>query len=129
MEENYREELDNIEEIVQDYIDGVIEFNFEKAEKSWHAEGVKIYYDNTNDSLEKLTMVQSRPEGKPPRKISQRAEIKEISRVGKAATVLIQWYQEKEDKETIFTDFLSLLKMNNQWKIVAKITDIQKLKN
>ena len=45
MEENYREELDNIEEIVQDYIDGVIEFNFEKAEKSWHAEGVKIFID------------------------------------------------------------------------------------
>ncbi len=129
MEENYRKELDNIEEIVQDYIDGVIEFNFEKAEKSWHPEGVKIHFDKTNGSLEKLTLVQSRPKEKPQGKISQQAEIKEINRVGKAATVLLQWYQEKEDKKTIFTDFLSLLRMNNQWKIVAKITDVKKLKN
>lgn len=127
MEENYQEEINKIEETVQNYVDGVINFNFEQAESSWHSKGVKIHYNESKDSLDMVTMLQSRPDGKPPGEISQRAEIKEINRVGQAATVLLQWYQERNGSKAVITDFISLLLIKKQWMIVAKVYDVKKL--
>ena len=127
MEEDYQKELNNIEQTVQKYVDAVIEFNFELAEDSWHPDGVKIFYDEEDESLNLLTILQTRPDSKPKGKISQSAEIKEINRVGKAATVLLQWLMERDNSKFIFTDFISLLKIKEQWKIVAKVYDVNKL--
>ena len=128
MEEDYQQDLIKIEKTVQDYVDGVIGFNFKQAEGSWHPKGVKIIHNKSTNELNLITLVQSRPEGDPPEGLIQQAEIKEINRVGQAATVILQWYQQKNQSETIFTDFISLLKIQDQWKIVAKVSDVKKIK-
>ncbi len=127
MEENYQEELNKIKKTVQNYVDAVKEFNFEQAEKSWHPKGVKIFYNESKDNLDMITLLQSKPYGKPLGEISQEADIKEINRVGQAATVLLQWNQERNRSKTVITDFILLLHIKNQWKIVAKVYDVKKL--
>ncbi|MHA1198018.1 MAG: nuclear transport factor 2 family protein [Candidatus Heimdallarchaeaceae archaeon] len=129
MEGKQTKEKERIEDAILVYVEGVQEFNFDKAESSWHSKGVKIFYNESKASLDMVTMLQSRPDGKPVGEISQRAEIKEINRVGQAATVLLQWFLEKNGSKAVITDFISLLQINNQWKIVAKVFDIKKLED
>jgi len=127
MEETYQEENEDIERTVQKYIDGVVQFNIDLAEEAWHPEGVKISYNELENKLEFITIIQSRPKEKPSGIISYHTEIKEINRVGQAASVELQWIQKRNGSKMIYTDFISLLKIKNQWKIVSKVYDVKKM--
>ncbi|MCE7739885.1 MAG: nuclear transport factor 2 family protein [Candidatus Heimdallarchaeota archaeon] len=125
MEVNEREEAERIKLTIQSYVEGVAEFNFEKAENSWHTRGVKIYYDSDSDSLKTITMLQSRPSSKPSIAIKQTAEIESLDIFGQAACVKLKWSVEREEKKRICVDYVSLIKIKKDWKIVSKISDVK----
>jgi hypothetical protein len=122
MEEKERNEKTRIKETILNYVEGVQEFNFEKAESSWHSQGLKISYDSETESLSTITMVQSKPSSKPPKDLIQTAEILNIDVFDNAASVKMKWFQKRGDRSRIFIDYVSLIKIQNDWKIVAKIS-------
>ena len=122
MEETERKEQARIEETILNYVKGVQEFSFEKAEGSWHPQGLKIFYDSEKESLKTITMLQSRPSSKPPKNLVQTAEILHIDVFDTAASVKLKWLQKRGEESRIFVDFISLIKIETEWKIVSKIS-------
>ncbi len=125
MEVNETEEAERIKLTIQSYVEGVAEFNFEKAENSWHPQGLKIYYDSDSDSLKTITMLQSRPSSKPSVALKQAAKIEGLDIFGLAACVKLKWLVEREEKKRICVDYISLIKIKKDWKIVSKISDVK----
>ncbi len=127
MEESKRESIEKIRTAIHNYVEGVINFDFVKAKETWHSHSVKQYYNSFQDKLEKITMIQSRPDGKQKGEIKQTAEIKEVDATGDAAIVKLEWDQERDDTRIKFIDYISLLKIKIEWKIVAKIFNVEKI--
>lgn len=125
MEVNEREEAERIKLTIYSYVEGVAEFNFEKAENSWHPQGLKINYDSDSDTLKKITMLRSRPSSKPSKAIKQNAEIESLDISGNAACVKLKWSMEREEIKRICVDYISLIKIKKNWKIVSKISDVK----
>jgi len=125
MEVNETKEAERIKLTIQSYMEGVAKFNFEKAENSWHPQGLKIYYDSKSDSLKTITMLQSRPLDKPSTAIKQTAEIESLDIFGHAACVKLKWSMEREGIKKICVDYVSLIKIKKNWKIVSKISDVK----
>ena len=131
---NYSEsiEAESIRSSIQEYIDGVVERNFPKAESPWHPEGLKIYLDSENN-LKKITMIQSKPKDISIKEASQLSLVEQsgcienIEQSGNAAIVKVKWLEKRGQKKREYTDYISLLKIKNDWKIVAKIFSIQDL--
>ena len=121
------EELDRVKDTVQAYIDGVVEFDFQKGESAWHPEGLKILYDSENQKLNGYTISQTRPnlsndEIKSMKKrISQSGTIVSAEHTGDVATVKLVWNYKKDGVGQEITDYILLLKINDAWKIVAKV--------
>ncbi len=132
MNHSESKEIDKIKKEIQEYIDGVVERNFLKAEKPWHPEGVKIYVDSENN-LNKITLIQSRPKNTATKEPSQQSLVEQsgcivnIEQTGNAAIAKIKWLERREQKKREYTDYISLLKIENEWKIVAKIFNIKDL--
>lgn len=120
-------ELERVKETVRDYVDGVVEFNFPKGESAWHPEGLKISYDSDNQRLTGLTISQTRPslnEGEievMKKRISQKGTIVSAERTGDAASVKLVWNYNRDGVEGEITDYILLLKVEGNWKIVAKV--------
>ncbi len=125
MEDNKREEAEKIKLTIQSYVEGVTEFDFEKAENSWHPQGLKIHYDSGSDSLITITLLQSRPSSKPSIAIKQTAEIESLDIFGHAACVKLKWLVEGEKRKRTCVDYVSLIKIKKDWKIVSKIFDVK----
>ncbi|MHA1217590.1 MAG: nuclear transport factor 2 family protein [Candidatus Heimdallarchaeaceae archaeon] len=125
MDVNKEEEKKRINYTIRMYVEGVSGFDFEKAENSWHPQGLKLFYDSDSDTLETITMLQSRPSAQPLVRIQQTAEIESIDVFGEAACVKLKWLVEGTEKKRISIDYISLLKIKNEWKIVSKIYDVK----
>jgi hypothetical protein len=55
------------------------------------------------------------------KRISQSGTIVSAEYTGDAATVKLVWNYRKEGVEKEITDYILLLKINDNWKIVAKV--------
>ncbi len=121
--------MDNVKEIkevIETYVEGVKEFNFSKAESSWYKDGIKISYNPEDDKLEMLKMLDSRPPDKIKElEIHQEANIELIDVTNTAAIVILHWEQIIQGNKKSYVDYLSLLKDKDKWRIAAKISDIK----
>lgn len=132
MNHDKENEKEAIKISIQEYIDGVIERNFSKAEKPWHPEGVKIFVDSDN-KLNKLTMIQSKPKDSELRdksirlSLEQSGSVENIEYTGNAAIVKVKWFEKRDNKKREYTDYISLLKIKKEWKIVSKISYVENL--
>lgn len=125
MEGKENKEKERIEATILNYVEGVQEFNFNKAESSWHPQGLKIFYDSDSESLKTTTMLQSRPSSKPTIKITQSAKIESIDYYDNAASVKLKWHEKRGDTSRIYVDYISLIKIKEEWKIVSKVYGIK----
>ncbi len=124
MEAVESKEKEKIEDAILKYVEGVREFDFDKAESSWHPQGLKISYDSDSESLRTITMLESRPSSKPTIKLTQKAEIKSIDFYDNASCVKLKWQEKRGDVSRIYVDYISLIKIKTDWKIVSKIYGI-----
>jgi len=111
-----------------EYVAGVAEFNFPQSMNPWHPDGLKISYVPEQDKLVRETILESKPdltdeELEEARKvIHQRGIIESVDWTGNAASVKLLWVSERKGKYQEYTDYILLLKILNEWKIVSKIS-------
>ena len=60
-------------------------------------------------------------------KISQEGRITSVDQTGNAAYVKLVWLMEREDSQHEFTDYILLLKIKDEWKIVSKVSHVRDL--
>ena len=126
-------ETDEIERIVMEYVSGVVDFDFQRAENEWHKEGLKITFDKERTELVTETIIETRPDMSPDQielmksKICQKGNIESVDRTGKAANVKLVWLSERDGNLHEYTDYILLLNLENKWKIVAKVSDVRKV--
>ncbi|MGY5878725.1 MAG: nuclear transport factor 2 family protein [Candidatus Thorarchaeota archaeon] len=120
-------EIERVKEAVRAYVDGVVEFNFSKGENAWHPKGLKISYDSESQQLKQYTISETRPDLTADeievmkQRISQKGTILSAEYSGDAASVKLVWNFKKDEVEKEITDYILLLRIDGDWKIVAKV--------
>jgi len=120
-------EIERVKNTVQTYVDGVVEFDFSKGESAWHPDGLKIVYDSDTQKLTGLTITQTKPNLTQDeievmkKRISQKGRIVSAELTGCAASVKLVWNYMRDGIENEITDYILLLKIEGDWKIVAKV--------
>ena len=120
-------EIERVKEAIQTYVDGVIDFDFSRGESTWHPDGLKISYDSEKRKLIGLTISQTRPDLSEDeielmkKRISQKGRIVSAEFTGDAASVKLVWNFNRDGVEAEITDYILLLKIEGDWKIVAKV--------
>lgn len=129
MHEREIDEIEIINESVMEYVQGVIDFDFQRAENAWHQDGLKIAFDSECNELVRESIAETRPDLSPEQieliksKISQKGTIESVDRTGNAATVKLVWLSECDGNTNEYTDYILLLNIENEWKIVAKVSE------
>jgi hypothetical protein len=129
--ESESHEIEQIKESVMEYVEGVVEFDFQKGMNPWHPEGLKISYDSVKKELVRETILQTKPNLteaeiiQAKTRISQKSNIVSIDRTGNAAAVKLIWTSDQEGVFREYTDYILLLKINDEWKIVSKVFHIR----
>ena len=119
---------EQIRHTIMTYVNGVINFDFNQGESAWHPDGVKISSDNGDDGLILKTILDTRPDiqaediERIKSSISQKGWIESVDYSGIAAAVRLEWISSRQNVEQRFTDFILLLKIHDEWKIVAKVS-------
>ena len=133
MATNETDETKRIEATVMEYVSGVFDFDFQRAEQAWHKDGLKITFDTERKELVTKTIIETRPDLSPDQielirsKILQRSNIESVDRTGNAANVKLVWSSERDGTIHEYTDYILLLNLVDEWKIVAKVSDIRKV--
>jgi hypothetical protein len=118
----------NIKAIVMEYVEGVAEFDFPKSMDPWHPDGLKFSYDSNEGKLVRETILESRPDlsdeqiGQTRKVIHQQGTIESVDCTGTIASVKLLWVSERQGTHHEFTDYILLLKIQNEWKIVSKVS-------
>lgn len=129
MENGADNEIERVKQTVRNYVDGVVDFDFQKGESAWDLDGLKISYDPQRKKLQNVTILETRPnlsaeEIESARKnVSQNGTIQAVDRTGDAASVKLLWHYERGGEAREITDYILLLRINGEWKIVAKVFD------
>ncbi len=120
------DEIEGVKDAIQAYVDGVVEFDFPKGESTWHPEGLKISFNQEKQKLTRYTISQTRPNLTQDEidvmktKVSQRGTIVSVDRTGNAAFVKLVWQYERDGEKRDITDYILLLRISDEWKIVSK---------
>ncbi|MFW9848253.1 MAG: nuclear transport factor 2 family protein [Candidatus Thorarchaeota archaeon] len=126
-------ELERIKASVMEYVEGVVEFDFEKGMHPWHSDGLKISYDHEKKELVRKTILQTKPDLTPEEiervktKLSESGTIISVDRTGNAAFVKLVWLSKTSAYFRETTDYILLLKIEDEWKIVSKVFHINDL--
>ena len=121
------DDVNMVKEAVSTYVEGVVDFHFEKGESPWHRDGVKISYNDEEKKLHKRSILETRPDldaaqiEQIRKEISQKGTIVSVDVTGVAASVKLVWDYERGDEKREITDYILLLKIENEWKIVGKV--------
>ncbi|MHA1959531.1 MAG: nuclear transport factor 2 family protein [Candidatus Thorarchaeota archaeon] len=127
MSESESHEIKLIKKSVEDYVEGVVEFDFQKGMNPWHPDGLKISYDSVRKELVRETILQTKPNltkeeiEQAKAKISQKGTIASVDRTGDVAAVKLIWLSEQTDVIREYTDYILLLRIEGEWKIVSKV--------
>jgi hypothetical protein len=130
MTETETHEIDLIKKTVLEYVEGVVEFDFKKGMNPWHRDGLKISYDSVKRELVRETILQtklnlSKEEIEQAKEmISQKGNIVSVDRTGNVAAVKLIWLSEQADAVRENTDYILLLRIEGEWKIVSKVFHI-----
>lgn len=130
---NEIDEIERIKATVMEYVQGVVDFDFQRAESAWHQDGLKITFDKERNELVRETIVETRPDISQDQinliksKISQKGNIGSVDRTGNAANVKLVWLSERDGIVHEYTDYILLLRIGSEWQIVAKIFDIRRI--
>ena len=122
-------EIERVKQTVRNYVEGVAGFDFQKGEDAWDPGGLKISYDAQREKLHAVTIVETRPNLSPQeiesarKMVSQNGTIQAVDRTGNAASVKLLWHYERGGEAREITDYILLLRINDEWKIVAKVFD------
>ena len=131
LSESESREIELIKGSVMEYVEGVVEFDFQKGMKPWHPDGLKISYDSVKKELVRETILQTKPDltkeeiEQVKTRISQRGNIVSVDRTGDVASVKLIWLSEQEGVLREYTDYILLLKIEDEWKIVSKVFHIR----
>ncbi len=131
MSESESHEIELIKGSVMEYVEGVVEFDFQKGMNPWHPDGLKISYDSVKKELVRETILQTKPDltkeeiEQVKTRISQRGNIVSVDRTGNVAAVKLIWLSEQEGVLREYTDYILLLKIEDEWKIVSKVFHIR----
>ncbi len=110
-----------IEKTVFNYINGDTNKDFETLQKAFHKNATMKYVSSKNGYQEYNALeVFKNDKGRAPEK-NRKNRIEYISVAGKAANVKI----EINYPDRTVVDFVNLLKINNEWKIVSKIFSVK----
>ena len=124
-----KDDIEKVEDTVRTYVEGVVNFEFEKGESAWHPDGLKIGIDTENHSLTRSTISETRPDLSPDQiedmkqRVSQKGTIVASKVSGHIAHVELLWHYKRDREEIEITDFILLQKIMGDWKIVAKVHD------
>jgi len=126
-------ELERIKASVMEYVEGVVEWDLEKGLHPWHPDGLKISYDSEKRELVRKTILQTKPDLTPEEieqvktKHSESGTILSVDTTGNTAFVKLVWLSKTATtlRETI--DYILLLKIEDEWKIVSKVFHINDL--
>ncbi len=128
-----QDEIDKIHACIMEYVQGVVEFDFEKGMKPWHSDGLKISYDSKNGELVRETILQSRPNltqneiEQAKSTITQKGTIESIDSTGSAAGAKLVWTSKTATTFRKYTDYILLLKIEGEWLIVSKVFHIEEV--
>ncbi len=129
------DEIERIKASIMEYVDGVVEFDFQRGMNPWHPDGLKISYDSKKKVLVRETILQTKPDLTKEEieqikvEISQKGNIVSVDQTGNAAAVKLVWLSKQVDITREFTDYILLLKIDGEWKIVSKVAHIRELKH
>jgi len=127
MEGEADNEIARVKQTVRNYVDGVVGLEFQKGEDAWDPEGLKISYDAQRKKLHTVTILETRPNLSPEeiesarKMVSQRGTIQTVDRTGDAASVKLLWHYARGGETREITDYILLLRISDEWKIVAKV--------
>ncbi|MFW9968230.1 MAG: nuclear transport factor 2 family protein [Candidatus Thorarchaeota archaeon] len=121
-----QKEVDKIKETIHNYVSGVVEFDFDRGESAWHPDGLKISLDS-GGRLVTRNILDTRPNLTPDEirqmrnRVFQNATIQAIDVTGIAASVKLVWQFEMDGDKKRITDYVLLLRGEEDWRIVGKI--------
>ncbi len=113
---NAQTEIENIQNTLQDYIEGTAHGEPERLKKAFHKD-FKLYHV-ANDSLQVWSGKNYINNVKAGKKNNRIGKIISIDYDNDASIAKIE--VDMPDKKRIYTDYLLLLKYNNEWKIIHK---------
>ena len=124
MSDKKQEDYKKIKKTAELFCEGIIECNHDKIFKIFHPEAKSIVVNQKTNEL----ITQTREHWKEANEnnqcdpnIDSEYEIKQIEFYGTVGFVHVKIIDKMGDKIVIYTDFLSLLKINENWIIMNKI--------
>ncbi len=126
-------EIELVKGAIMEYVEGVVTFDFEKGMHPWHPDGLKISYNPEEGRLVRETILQSKPNltqaeiDQVKTRISQQGTLKSIDITGNAAAVKLVWVSNTDTIIREYTDYILLLKIEDEWKIVSKVFHIDEI--
>ncbi|MFA8435119.1 MAG: nuclear transport factor 2 family protein [Marinifilaceae bacterium] len=108
--------------IVEAYVDGIFNIGDSEAiKKGWHSHCDIVIYNRRADSIKKLPIqywVDYFNDKPGPLRKETRYEFTDIHISGNAAVAIVEIYRHERH---IYTDFMSLYKFKEGWKVATKI--------
>ena len=125
-----KNEILQIQETLESYIEGVIHGKYSKIVIAWHMNGNRMFVDSESNTIlfENSPAHHEYENYKPRPGVQQSAFIEAIDITGTAASVRLKWTLETPSGTIICTDYLLLLKAQEVWKIVTKVSHKELLK-
>ena len=118
---NTIEEYNNILKVAEGYVEGLKSGNVEVLKKTFHQDGIMVGYMPDGNLIKKLQFLFdfTNEHGEAP---NVKSHISILHKTETAAIALV----ELEDLQggVGSTDYLSLLKVDGQWKVISKIFNL-----
>ena len=117
-------DIEKIEEVARIFCEGITECKYEKIFKVFHPEAKSIVINQKTNELITLTREhweETHETGQCDPDINSSFKIEEIIAYGTIGFAHVKILDEFEDKNVIYTDFISLIKKEDDWIIVNKI--------
>ena len=121
-------EIERIKASVMEYVEGVTNFDFSKGMNPWHPNGLKISYDSEENKLVRETILKTKPNltdeeiEQAQMNVHQHGTIEFVDWTGDAAFVKLLWLARRGECHQEYTDYILLLRIQDEWKIVSKVS-------
>ncbi len=120
---NEKRDTDEIKRVVQLYFDGLNKHDFSKIEEAfWLKAKILGITPNEEFRINLTDNWKERFQNPPNKELEERTTtlIESIDITGNAAVAKVKWIIRETNKTFECTDYLSLLRIDNVWKIVNK---------
>lgn len=121
---NNKNDIEKIKKVARIFCEGLTECKYKKIFKVFHPEAKSIVLNQKTNELITLTRdhwKEAHETGQCDPNMISSFKIEEIITHGTIGFAHVKIIDEYEDKNVIYTDFLSLIKKEDDWIIVNKI--------